>query len=54
MKHAGEGISKALTDAARFVIDGVRNRPPEVELTEANAADFATIESCVLGGRISK
>ncbi len=53
-KHAGEGISKALTDAARFVIDGVRNRPPEVELTEANAADFATIESCVINTETGK
>ena len=53
-EHAGKGISQALTDAARFVIDGVRNRPPEVELTEANAADFAKIESCEINTETGK
>ncbi len=32
----------------------MRNRPPEVELTEANAADFATIESCVINTETGK
>lgn len=53
-EQAGKGISDALTDAARFVIDGVRNRPPEVELTEANAADFARIESCMINTETGK
>lgn len=53
-KHAGEGISKALVDAARFVTEGVKNRPPEIELTEANAADFARIESCEINPQTGK
>ncbi len=53
-KNAGKDISQALVDAARFVINGVKNRPPEVELTEENAADFAKIESCVINTQTGK
>lgn len=53
-KHAGKIVPRSLVDAARFVIDGVRNRPPEVELTEENAADFAEIESCVINTQTGK
>lgn len=53
-QNAGKGTSQALVDASRFVIDGVNNRPPEIELTEENAADFAKIESCVINTQTGK
>ncbi len=53
-QHAGKDVPKALVDAAKFVLDGVHNRPPEVELTEENAADFATIESCMINTQTGK
>ncbi len=53
-KNAGKGSSDALTDAARFLIDGVRNRPPEIELTEENAEDFIKIESCLINTETGK
>lgn len=53
-KHAGKDIAKALVDAARLLTQGVKNRPPEIELTEANAADFAKIESCVINTQTGK
>ncbi len=53
-KDAGKDAVRALVDAARFMFDGVRNRPPEIELTEENAADFATIESCVINRETGK
>lgn len=53
-KNAGKDVPKAFLDAARFVLEGVKNRPPEIELTEENAADFATIESCVINTQTGK
>ncbi len=47
-RNAGKGTSKALVDAARFMLDGVKRRPKPVEITEENALDFATIESCLI------
>ena len=47
-RNAGKGTSKALVDAARFMLDGVKKRPKPVEITEENALDFATIESCLI------
>ena len=32
-EDAGKDAARALADAARFMIDGVHNRPPEIELT---------------------
>ena len=54
-KNAGRDTTQALMDAARYVIEGIRNRPEEVEITAENAADFAAIESCLINtetGRI--
>lgn len=53
-KDAGRDVPKALLDAARFVLEGVKNRPPEIELTEENAADFAKIESCEINTQTGK
>ncbi len=53
-KEAGKDVSRALVEAARYMINGFDNRPPEIEITEANAADFATIESCVINGETGK
>lgn len=53
-ENAGKDASKALVDAARFLIDGVHNRPPEIELTEENFSDFITIESCKINTETGK
>lgn len=53
-REAGKDASRALVEAARYMRKGVENRPPEIELTESNAADFATIESCVINSETGK
>lgn len=53
-KNAGKDAARALADAARYMIDGIHNRPPEIELTESNTATFATIESCVINSETGK
>lgn len=53
-KNAGKDAARALADAARYMIDGIHNRPPEIELTESNTANFATIESCVINSETGK
>lgn len=53
-QNAGKGTSQALVDASRFVTDGVKNRPPEIELTEETAENFAKIESCVINTQTGK
>lgn len=53
-KEAGKDSAQALVDAAGYLINGVRNRPPEIELTAENTADFATIESCMINSETGK
>ena len=53
-KNAGKGTTRALVDAARHMLDGVKNRPKPVEITEENALDFATIESCLINTETGK
>ncbi len=53
-QNAGKDAARALADAARYMIEGIHNRPPEIELTESNTADFATIESCVINSETGK
>ena len=53
-QNAGGDTSRSLVDAARFLIEGVHARPPQVELTEENAADFAKIESCLINTETGK
>lgn len=53
-KNAGKGTARALVDAARFMLDGIKNRPRPVEITEENALDFATIESCLINTKTGK
>lgn len=53
-ENAGKDTSKALVDAAKFLIDGVRRRPPEIELTAENSSDFITIESCLINTETGK
>ncbi len=53
-KEAGKDAARALTDAAGYMIHGMRNRPPEIKLTEENTADFATIQSCVINSETGK
>lgn len=53
-RNAGKDTSQALMDAARYILEGIKNRPKEVEITEENAADFATIESCKINTETGK
>ena len=53
-QNAGKDASRALVDASRFLIEGVHARPPQIELTEENAADFAKIESCLINPETGK
>ena len=53
-KEAGKDATRALVEAARYMINGFENRPPEIELTESNTADFATIESCEINSETGK
>lgn len=53
-QNAGQDTSRALVDAARFLIGGVHNRPPQIELTEDNSSDFISIESCLINTETGK
>ena len=53
-QHAGNGSSQALVNAARLLTDGVHARPPQIELTAENSADFMTIESCLINADTGK
>ncbi|MCH5260132.1 MAG: hypothetical protein J1F18_10275 [Lachnospiraceae bacterium] len=53
-QEAGKDTAQALVNAARFLIDGVHARPPQIELTDENTADFATIESCLINAETGK
>lgn len=53
-QNAGNGTAGALVNAARLLTDGVRARPPQIELTAENSADFAKIESCLINTETGK
>lgn len=53
-QNAGNGSSGALVNAARLLTDGVHARPPQIELTAENSADFMTIESCLINAETGK
>lgn len=53
-QNAGKDTTRALVDAARYMIEGIKNRPREVEVTADNAADFASIESCLINTETGK
>ena len=53
-QNAGKDTTQALVDAARYMLEGIKNRPREVEVTPENAADFATIESCKINPETGK
>ena len=53
-QNAGKDTSRALVDAARYMLDVIKNRPREVDVTAENAADFATIESCMINTETGK
>ena len=53
-QNAGTGSSQALVNAARLLTDGVHARPPQIELTAENSADFMTIESCLINAETGK
>lgn len=53
-ENAGKDTTQALVDAAHYMLEGIRKRPKEVEVTAENAADFATIESCLINTETGK
>lgn len=53
-QNAGKDTTQALVDAARYMIEGIKNRPREVEVTAENASDFAAIESCLINAETGK
>ena len=53
-QNAGRGSSSALVNASRLLTDGVYARPPQIELTAENSADFITIESCLINTETGK
>ena len=53
-QEAGKDATQALVNAAHFLIDGVHARPPQIELTDENTADFAKIESCLINTETGK
>ncbi len=53
-QNAGKDTTRALVDAARYMLEGIKNRPRQVEVTPENAADFATIESCQINTETGK
>lgn len=53
-QNAGKDAAGALVDAAHFLIGGVHNRPPEIELTDANSSDFIKIENCLINTETGK
>ncbi|MBR6389982.1 MAG: hypothetical protein IKS16_01450, partial [Lachnospiraceae bacterium] len=44
----GEAVADALVDAGIDTVEGVNNRPPYVEITDANRAHFADIQSVLI------
>lgn len=48
LNAAGKDIASASTEALNYMLDGIKNRPPQIELTPDNTSDFATIESCMI------
>ena len=53
-QNAGNGTAGALVNAARLLMDGVHARPPQIELTAENSADFIKIESCLINTETGK
>lgn len=49
-----QNAPSALEDAARILSDGMDAIPSLIELTDENAADFATIESCLINAETGK
>ncbi len=44
----GEEVADALVNAGLSTIEGINNRPPYVEITDANRAHFADVESVLI------
>lgn len=53
-ENAGKDTTQSLVDAAKYMLQGIGNRPPEVRLTQENAQDFAQIESCLINTETGK
>ena len=53
-QNAGKDTTRALVDAARYMIEGIKNRPRQVHVTEQNASEFAAIESCLINQETGK
>lgn len=51
---AGSDAATASSEAVYYMLDGIKNRPPVIELTKDDTADFATIESCLINSKTGK
>lgn len=53
-QSAGKDSTQSLVDAAKYMLDGIKNRPPEIEITPENAREFAKIQSCEINPETGK
>ena len=54
IKEAGKDASAASIDAMNYMMEGIKSRLPEVELTKGEESEFATIESCLINSETGK
>lgn len=46
---SGEGSAESFSGLAKLLLEGILGRPPFVDLTPENTADFVNLESCLIG-----
>ena len=51
---SGEEPAKEFAELGKFLLEGILGRPPFVDLTPENTAEFTQIESCLINGETSK
>lgn len=53
-QNAGKNTAQTLVDAAKYMLEGIGRRPPEVRLTEADAEKFSEITDCLINSETGK
>ena len=51
---SGEEPAEEFAELGKFLLEGILGRPPFVDLTPENTAEFTQIESCLINGETSK
>ena len=51
---SGEETAEEFAQLGKFLLEGILGRPPFVDLTPENTAEFTQIESCLINGETSK